>query len=79
MPNPFRNATTIAFRLPESGRATLRVFNTSGQLVKLITGNFEKGYNEVMLRKDDFAAPGVYWYELETAQQSDRKKMILID
>ncbi len=79
MPNPFRNTTTIAFRLPESGRATLRVFNSSGQLAKLITGNFDKGYNEVTLHKDDFGASGVYWYELETAKQSDRKKMILID
>jgi hypothetical protein len=79
MPNPFRSSTTISFRLPESGRATLRVFTASGQLVKLITGSFADGYNEITLRKDDLGAPGVYWYELETAKQSDRKKMILID
>ncbi|MGI9161177.1 MAG: T9SS type A sorting domain-containing protein, partial [Saprospiraceae bacterium] len=79
LPNPFRSSTTISFRLPESGRATLRVFTASGQLVKLITGSFADGYNEITLRKDDLGAPGVYWYELETAKQSDRKKMILID
>jgi hypothetical protein len=79
MPNPFRSSTTISFRLPESGRATLRIFNTSGQLLKLVTGSFADGYNEIVLRRDELGAPGVYWYELETAKQSDRKKMILID
>ncbi|MCB0530361.1 MAG: T9SS type A sorting domain-containing protein, partial [Saprospiraceae bacterium] len=64
---------------PESGRAALRVFNASGQLVKTVVGNFEKGYNEVTFRRDEFGTPGVYYYELETPMHSDRKKMILID
>lgn len=78
-PNPFRQGTVIGFRLPESGRASLRVFNAAGQLVKLVVGNFEQGYNEVRFEKGDFGTPGVYWYELETPTNSDRKKMILID
>jgi hypothetical protein len=78
-PNPFNEMTTIGFRLPESGRAALRLFNASGQLVKTVNGNFEKGYNELNFRRDEFGAPGVYYYELETAKNSDRKKMILID
>lgn len=78
-PNPFREGTSIGFRLPESGRASLRVYNAAGQLVKLVVGNFEQGYNEVRFQKSDFGTPGVYWYELETPTHSDRKKMILID
>jgi len=78
-PNPFNNITTIGFRLPESGRATLRVFSASGQLVKTVVGSFEKGYNELNFRRDEFGAPGVYYYELETARNSDRKKMILMN
>jgi hypothetical protein len=78
-PNPFNSTTAIGFRLPESGRATFRVFNASGQLVKMVVGNFEKGYNELNFRRDELGAPGVYYYELETAKNSDRKKMILIE
>jgi hypothetical protein len=78
-PNPFNDLTVIGFRLPESGRASFRVFNASGQLVKTVVGGFEKGYNELNFRRDDFGAAGVYYYELETAKNSDRKKMILID
>lgn len=78
-PNPFNETTTVGFRLPESGRAAFRVFNASGQLVKTVVGNFEKGYNELTFRRDEFGAPGVYYYELETTGNSDRKKMILMD
>ncbi len=78
-PNPFEGNTRVGFRLPESGRATLRVFNSAGQVVKLVTGNFERGYNELMFQQSDLGAAGVYWYELETPTHSDRKKMIIIE
>ncbi len=78
-PNPFSAETRIGFRLPESGRGIVRVYNMGGQLVKTVVGNFEKGYNELSFRKDELGKAGVYWYELETSTHSDRKKMILID
>jgi hypothetical protein len=78
-PNPFSAETVISFRLPESGRAKLHIFGTDGRLVKTIVGDYPAGNNAVTVRKSDFGAPGVYWYELETARNSDRKKMILID
>jgi len=78
-PNPFNDLTTIAFRLPEAGRATLRVFSASGRLVKTVTENFGKGYHELNFRRDEFGAPGVYYYELESAQRSDCRKMILME
>lgn len=78
-PNPFREQTTINFRLPQAGRAVLRVFSMDGRLVKTIVGNFAEGFNTVMLQKSDIGSPGVYWYKLDTDTNSDRKKMILID
>lgn len=78
-PNPFNGETTISFRLPESGRATLRVFSAEGRLVKTVIGEFAEGTNFVTLRKGDLGGQGVYYYELETPKHSDRKKMILID
>jgi hypothetical protein len=78
-PNPFADLTKVSFSLPQSGRGILRVYSTTGQLVKTVVGSFEKGYNEVNFRKDELGQPGVYWYELETASHSDRKKMILMD
>jgi hypothetical protein len=78
-PNPFNGETTISFRLPETGRATLRVFSAEGRLVKTVIGEFAEGTNFVTFRKGDLGGQGVYYYELETPKHSDRKKMILID
>ncbi|MEQ1743985.1 MAG: HYR domain-containing protein [Saprospiraceae bacterium] len=78
-PNPFREQTTIGFRLPQADRAVLRVFNVDGRLVKTLTGDFAQGFNTVTIPTSEIGAAGIYWYELETPTNSDRKKMILID
>ncbi len=78
-PNPFTAQTTISFRLPESGRATLRVFSAEGRLVKTVIGDFAEGKNSITFQKSDFGSNGVFYYELATPKHSDRKKMILID
>jgi hypothetical protein len=78
-PNPFREQTTINFRLPQADRAVLRVFSMDGRLVKTVVGNFAQGFNTIALQKSELGAPGVYWYKLDTTMHSDRKKMILID
>ena len=78
-PNPFNGQTSISFRLPEAGRATLRVFSAEGRLVKTVLGNFAEGMNTITFQKSDFGSNGVFYYELETPKHSDRKKMILID
>ncbi|MFN0035948.1 MAG: cohesin domain-containing protein, partial [Saprospiraceae bacterium] len=78
-PNPFTAETNISFRLPEAGRATLRVFSAEGRVVKMVVGEFAEGINSITFRKDELGSNGVFYYELETPKFSDRKKMILID
>lgn len=76
-PNPFNNTTTIGFRLPEDARATVRVFNANGQLVRTVVGDYHKGYNEARFRAAELGAPGVYYYEVETPTHSERRKMVV--
>jgi len=78
-PNPFAAQTSISFRLPESGRAALRVYSVEGRLVKTVIGEYAEGMNTITFQKSDFGSTGVFYYELETPKYSDRKKMILID
>ena len=78
-PNPFQSRTTISFRLPEAGTATVRIFNTSGQLVKTLTGDFEKGYHQIPFPSDEFGPAGVYYYELESGNHSARKELVRMD
>lgn len=78
-PNPAAGIATIGFRLPKAGEATLRIYNSAGQLVWTGANYYEKGYQQERIQTRSLGTPGVYWYELETEGFRDRKKMITID
>ena len=70
-PNPFREATEIAFRLDRPGTVTLRVYNMLGQIVStLIPSSYRNpGVHAVQWNGSDEGgarvAPGTYFYSLE--------------
>ncbi len=78
-PNPFSKGTLIGFELPEASEATLSIFDISGKLIKTQTENYPKGYNEISISRTDLNAKGVYYYRLETADNSATRKMMLLD
>ena len=78
-PNPFKDVTTISFDLPETGMARLTIFDFSGRVVETKEQNFAKGYNQVQIEKAGLQGSGIYFYQLETATHTAKKKMILID
>jgi hypothetical protein len=78
-PNPFGDVTTIGFYLPENGYAQLIVTNTEGKVVKMIDGDFVKGFNQVKLQKAEIGSNGMYYYQLNTAKESQTMKMIIIE
>lgn len=77
-PNPFNPSTRIAFDIPAQTRTTLRVFDVAGRLVStLASGVYEAGNHEVTF--DAEALPsGVYFAQLQTAEQSQMIKMVLL-
>lgn len=75
-PNPFRNETAIGFRLPEASTATLTVYDLSGKILKVVSGNFSKGYNEIILNQKDLSASGVLFYQLETPSGTATRRMV---
>jgi hypothetical protein len=83
-PNPFNPSTRIAFRLPESGSATLKVYNLKGERVAtLLDGPVTAGPGAVTWdgRGDDGqqAASGTYFYELRVGDRlvQSRKMQLL--
>jgi hypothetical protein len=78
-PNPFASSTLIGFYLPEATSATLTISDVQGKVVKVIEGDFSKGYNTVSLKRGDLGASGVLYYRLDTATDSATRKMILVD
>ncbi|MBP6184103.1 MAG: T9SS type A sorting domain-containing protein [Saprospiraceae bacterium] len=78
-PNPFRDVTIIGFNLPEASRATLKVYDVTGKVVKVVRGDFAKGYNSINLDRTDIHGNGMLYYQLDTPTDSATKRMILID
>ena len=77
-PNPVKQATNIAFNLPEAAEATLTISNTEGRMLKVITGNYAKGLNTVTINRSELSA-GVLFYQLETPTHSATKKMVVVE
>lgn len=78
-PNPFRDETIIGFDLPESGRATLTVTDVSGRVLKVMTGDFFRGYNEFRIQRNEFNTSGMVWYRLTADGYAATKQMIIVD
>ena len=79
IPNPFRNTTTIGFHLPKAGKATIKIYDEAGRMQKEISEAFVKGYNEILISKEDLRERGFLFYELEFEQQRSTKKMLILD
>ena len=78
-PNPFNAETVIGFNLPTAGSATLKVMDVQGKVLKSITNDFAKGYNQIKLDAKTLGATGVLHYQLESADNVASKKMIIIE
>ncbi|MCP4291397.1 MAG: T9SS type A sorting domain-containing protein [bacterium] len=84
VPNPFNPQTTISFDLVQPAQVFLRVFDSSGRLVKtLINGELQaEGRREINWNGRDtngrMVSAGVYFYRLDTPQFKQTKRMTLV-
>ncbi len=77
-PNPFNPTTRIRFTLEQTSDVQLRVYDSSGRLVRtLIDEELSPGLYEPSFNGSELAS-GVYFYQLITNQQNIVKKMTLI-
>lgn len=78
-PNPFNSKTKIVFRIPETQKINLKVYNQLGSEVKsLITDEiYKSGDHEIIFNAGDLPS-GIYFYKIQTEKFSKTKKMILL-
>ncbi len=77
-PNPFKNLTTINYKVPQLANVSLNVYNASGkQISSLYSGLQSEGnYN---LKFDASGLPdGVYYYRLKVGSQSETKRLVVL-
>jgi hypothetical protein len=78
-PNPFSVNTVIGFNLPQASEVTLKITDVSGKVVKMLNGDYGKGYNEIKLDRRDLPTAGILYYQLDTPTDSATKMMLLVD
>jgi FlgD Ig-like domain len=83
VPNPFKTSTQIAFDLPRAGDVSLKVFDASGRLVKVVaSGDMAAGTHTLTWDGRDErggqVANGVYFYELRAGTNASRRRMVLL-
>lgn len=77
-PNPFNPTTTISFALKNPARTSIKIYNLTGHLVKiLLDENLNAGSYQILFDASDLAS-GVYFCQLHSGKQAARKKMMLV-
>ena len=75
-PNPFHENTFISFYIETAQSVKLKIFDIQGNLVRAYKNSFEAGYNQFMVKTQDVSMEGLYYYHLETEDETFTKKMI---
>jgi Dockerin type I domain len=77
-PNPFKNETTIRFRLPSDDAVKLTVLDETGRVLAAQNRAFSKGYNEWTIDLSDKKTSGILFYRVETATHSAVGRMVIL-
>lgn len=77
-PNPFNPTTSIEFMLPKTGFTQLKVYNVLGkEVATLISQRLQRGRYTFSFTAENLAS-GIYYYHLQSGQNSQVKKMLLV-
>ena len=77
-PNPFNPSTTISFSIQTDQFVTLKVFNAIGEeMATLINENLTRGTHNINFNADGLSS-GFYIYRLESGNQVQVRKMMLL-
>lgn len=82
-PNPFNPSTTIEFYLPERSRASIRIFDLNGRLVRELGAmEYTAGAHQVtwdtLDNSGNKVASGIYLYRLKVNNLTLDKKLVLV-
>ena len=77
-PNPFTDQTQIQFYIPHETKATIKIFDAAGRILKEEQNTYSKGLQSIDIRMEDLSSGGILYYRLETADFVATKKMIVL-
>jgi hypothetical protein len=78
-PNPFNSITTIRYVLPQPGKVSIEVYDTTGRVVeRLLSGIQQTAGEHRILWQNTCLASGVYFYRIRTGTYEAVRKCLLI-
>lgn len=77
-PNPFNPSTTLSYAIPEATNITLSVYNTLGELVKVLDSGVKPAGNHKLEFDASELTSGVYLLNLNTPLGNSIKKISLL-
>jgi hypothetical protein len=81
-PNPFSATTVIFYQLPSQARASLKVYDRSGKLVRILVNGYRHGYCRAVWDGRDESGRvvpnGVYFYRLTAEHYTATEKAVMI-
>ncbi|MGE5398771.1 MAG: T9SS type A sorting domain-containing protein, partial [Ignavibacteriales bacterium] len=77
-PNPFNSSTQIQYEIPKASYVTLKIYSILGQeLETLVSGFMDSGRYQKIWDASKYPS-GIYIYKLQSGDQSQTRKMILL-
>ncbi len=78
-PNPFKQITSIPFRIEQAGNVEIKLFDTRGRLINLITNqNYPAGEHIVEVNLSGIPK-GIYFYQLKSASGFVKAKKLIVN
>jgi endo-1,4-beta-xylanase len=77
-PNPFNPTTQVKYSVPQTGYVSLKVYDLLGEEVATLFAGIQQPGNYVATFDGTRYANGVYFYHLQTGNNSFVKKMLLL-
>ena len=77
-PNPFNSNTLINYSINQSGNINLSVYNILGQRLSVLVDQFQAAGSYKINFKGSILSSGIYFYQLNTGDHIDTKKMLLV-
>ncbi|MEO8861223.1 MAG: T9SS type A sorting domain-containing protein [Ginsengibacter sp.] len=74
-PNPFNNDFTVSFSATKTAPATLKLMNSTGQLIFLKTISVNKGNNSILINNLPSIKPGIYYMSVGNDELNFNSKL----
>ena len=77
-PNPFDGITKVPFFLPTVEIVRFEVLDAKGTIVQTIEKQFDSGYQEITLKRSDFGASGIYFFQTTRSNGEQQVKSLIV-